>query len=366
MATDLETPPDTEYEKPDPVANPRNIAMKEIAATVAKQHAEEIKETFPTIDEDGVVTPPASISDTTVADADPADTAAAAEDNLSVAPPPASKETAAVPDGAILPDQEYEVTIEGVKQMVKGSALIDAGRRTFQKETAADYKLKMASELLTEAERRAKESTPRGDTPPPADAPKDVADADLAKALQFGTPEESAAAVAQLRKRGTDASPEQIAHFVAQQTRLATRDEIAFNTAENFVKSEYTDLLANDYLKRLFYSEEARYRAPKERGGLADQRPYLEVYKDIGENLRKAFNMPKTDLPAVPGSPSTGATAKDRQDKKAQTPPPPRSAASRLAAADSSTKAKTPSEIIEGMAASRGKNRLVPQLRKET
>ena len=48
---------DDEYRKPNPQDNPRNIALKEIASTVAKKHEVEFAETMPSIDDDGNVTP---------------------------------------------------------------------------------------------------------------------------------------------------------------------------------------------------------------------------------------------------------------------------------------------------------------------
>lgn len=349
-----ETPAEEEYRKPNPEDNPRNIALREIAATVAKQHEVSASETAPSIDDEGKVTPAPSAEP-------PPETPAGA-----IAPPEAQAEAplsseaapvelASAAQDAIDPAKEYEVIVDGQKMKVPGKAIIDAGYRTFQKETAADFRLKMASELLREAEGKVRAATPQSAAPEPKPTePTAKTDAELANALQFGTPEQAAEAMSVLRGRGT-ASPEEIQKFATSQARLAAQDEVQFQDAMKFVQGEYADLLSNDYLKRLFFVEENRRRAPKERGGEGDRRPYRDLYKSIGDDLRKSFNLTKA---APAGQPTPPGTAAARQARKAETPPVPRTAAARLQESAAAEKAKTPSEIIAGMAAMRGKAQL--------
>jgi len=348
--------PEEEYSKPNPEVSPRNISLAEIAKTVAEQHKVEFAETLPTISEDGEITQP------------PEAAAAEAEEP----PPPLASEEAVVPGApsgepttlapaapeAVDPEKMYKVKVDGQELEVKGSAIIDAGYRTFQKETAADFRLKMASELLREAEAKARESTPQG-TPQkqePSEKPEGRTDAELAHDLQFGSPEQATAAMAELRTRDV-VRPDQIQQFAAQQARMAAQDELQFQSALSFVQTEYKDLFSNDYLKRLFFVEENRRRAPKERGGENDRRPYKELYQAIGDDLRKAFNLPKA---SAPGAPTPQGTVAARAARKAETPPVPRTAAARLQEGAASEKAKTPSEIIASMAALRGKAQLSP------
>src|SRR3990167_2050775 len=345
-----------ECQKPNPQDNPRNIALAEIAKTVAKQHEVAAAETAPSIDEEGHVTPaPAAEPPPETPSAEQSAPEAQAEAPLSSEAAPV--ELAPVAQDAIDPTKEYEVTVDGQKMKVPGKAILDAGYRTFQKETAADFRLKMASELLKEAEAKSRVATPPGapQDPKPAD-PATKTDAELANALQFGTPEQAAEAMTVLRGRGA-VSPEEIQKFAAQHARLAAQDEVQFQAAMTFVQTEFKDLLSNDYLKRLFFVEENRRRAPKERGGESDRRPYLELYKSIGDDLRKAFNLPKS---ATPGSPTPPGTAAVRQARKAEAPPVPRTASARLQESAAAEKVKTPSEIIAGMAARRGQAQLSP------
>ena len=344
-----ETPnTESEYAKPDPVANPRNIVLAEIAKSAAANHAAEDKETFPSIDDEGNITaaPSAPPAQAPVEDAAPP--------QVAEAPAVESTPADAAAQGEHPSEEEEELVVEGQKVRFPKSKIIEAGRRTIQKETAADQRLMLASEQMEESEARVKSAptAPQQPAPPPANF------ADLARTIQFGTPEEAAAALQSLAGN-PPVSPEEIVRVATQSARQATRDEQAFQDAMKFVQTEYGDLLSNDYVRRLFFTEEQRARAPKEKGGLGDTRPYKELYASIGETLRKELKMPKV-APATPGAPATTPTgsAAARQERKAAAPSVPRTAASRLAESTAAQKAPTPSEIIAGMAASRGKNRL--------
>ncbi len=351
-----------DYAKPNPAINPRNISLGEIAKTVAKQHTQDAVEdnNVASIDDDGNITPAKEVK----AEAPAAEEAKPAETPTEpVAEAPAlAAEVPAVPSEApaqdsIDPKKKYKVKVDGQDVEVDGQKIIDAGFRTFQKETAADVRLKLASELLERAKQQ--ESAPQQEQPQQPQKQEGPSDVDLAQAIQFGTPDQAAAAIATLKTRGA-VDPQQIQNFVVQQTRAAARDEMQFQDALTYVKTEYKDLLDNDYLKRLFFVEENRRRASKDRGGEGDVRPYKELYQAIGDDLRKAFKLskPSTQTVSAKDEPSTSGTAQARAAAKAAAPSVPKSAASRLAESEGTTKAKSPSEIIAGMAAMRGKDRL--------
>ena len=364
MGDELETDKPEDYVAPDLAKNPRNIALEEIAKTVATQHAADAAETLPSIDEDGNITPPPADAGAVPAEPAPPPEAAPA---VEAAPTPEQPPAVQPPAEPLIIDstKQYKVPIDGQEVEVPGQKLIDAGFRTFQKETAADYRLQIASKLLQEAEAKVRAATPTKDATPEPAPQTGPTDADLAKALQFGTPEQAADALKSLRERGS-VSPEQVARFTDDVSRRAARDEFQFQEALSFVRSEYSDLLANDYLKRLFFSEEGRRRASKEQGGEGDVRPYRDLYKDIGDDLRKAFKMSKPVAAPSPSPTPAAGTAAARAAAKAEVPPVPRTAASRLAATEAVAKVKTPSEIIADMAARRGSNRLNNTMRKET
>lgn len=348
-----DTNKDPEYVKPNPQDNPRNISLNEIAKAQAERHKADASETLPSIDEEGNVTEAPATEVPTEPEAPPAETETPAEPQVEPEKPAPIE---AKSDDAIDPKKLYKVKVDGQEMEVPGQKIIDAGFRTFQKETAADYRLSVATNLLQEAERRAA-AVPQRKEEPEQQGPNE---SDIAKDIQFGTPEQAAAAIKVLQSRGLN--QDQVTRFVMQQSRQAARDELNFQDALKTFKAEYPDLIANDYLKRLVFSEEARYRAPKENGGLGDTRPYEAVYKEIGDNLRKSLNLPKPTATQTE-TPST-ATAKGRQAVKAEKPPVPRTAASRLSEGEAKGKAPTPSEIIAGMAAKRGQHRLT-NVRKE-
>ena len=360
MATEPEvtTPAedDPEYRKPNPQDNPRNIALAEIAASAAKKHGVDAAETAPSIDDEGNITPapepaPAATEEAPVVEAAPVVTTDGTETIEVVAPAAAPQ-----PD-AIDPAKMYKVKVDGQEMEVPGKAIIDAGYRTFQKETAADFRLKMASELLREAEAKARTATPPSAVATqPVLQVQDKSDADIANALQFGTPEQAAEAASILRGRGTQ-SQEDIQKFVQQTVRQTTKDELQFQDALKFVQTEYKDLLGNAHLKDLFFLRENQARAA------GDRRPYADLYKAIGDDLRTAFKMTSPSASAS-GAPTPTGTVAARQALKRETAPVPRTAASRLNEAAETGKAKTPAEIIAGMAAARGKAQLGNNFRK--
>src|SRR3990167_7646037 len=158
-----------EYRKPNPQENPRNIALAEIAKAVDKKHMIEFAETADSIDDEGNIIPASPPEAAAPAEETPAIEAGGVVTPPVVAAPPVEVVPAA--PAAIDPAAEYDVVVDGQKMKVKGAAIIDAGYRTFQKETAADFRLKMASELLKEAEVKARGPTPQGavpSEPPPA------------------------------------------------------------------------------------------------------------------------------------------------------------------------------------------------------
>ena len=298
----------------------REKALAEIVAATEGQHDADnarFAATVQVVDEDG--NPVA---------AEPAPTEPSPPDEVPAeASPPLESAAAAptTPAGEATFDQtkEYEVIVDGHKMMVKGDKIIEMGKRTIQKEAAADLRLRLASKILEEAQAKAATMTQGVTQQPPAAQPKDegLNEAELAEAIQFGTKEQAAAAIKKLSaKQGQQVTPEQVMNFVRQNIRGEVAKELEFNEAAKFVGSEYGDLMANDYLKRMFFAEEDRLR----RGG--DQRSYKELYGAIGDDLRKAFKLVK---PSASETPAT--TMAQRKEEKARTTPPvPRTAAARL------------------------------------
>lgn len=337
---------------PNPQDNPRNAVLASIAKQAFRQHDADAEENakVPVVDDDGNTATPAA--------APPSD-----EPTPPEAAPPASSpaETAAParePAAAlevIDPNAEYDVVVEGQTIKVKGSLIIDAGKRTFSKETAADFRLRTASQLLEEAEKRLAATQPgASEQPKPQQQPASKSEAELAQMLQFGTAEQSAEAVRVLLSRGMP--QEDIMRLSSDAARTAARDEYEFQRAKSFIAHEYRDIMERPALRNLFSSEEERLR----RGG--DKRPYGELYKAIGDSIRKDFGLQKPAAAPSAQAPASGSK-EARTERKAAAPSVPRTATARLQETQA-PKPKSSSEIIAAMAERRGQHRLTP-LRKE-
>lgn len=339
----------------------RAEVMKELAEQRKVQLAAEAGEQIDAVDEDGqpiapvpagqgVVEDPAKTDeDLSLEDAAAqANAAAEAEEDQDPSSDPAPSPAAAP---AFDPNSEYELVVEGQKIKVKGAQILDRGRAAIQKETAADYKLQMASQLLEEAKRRVADLPP-GDPAPARTEPaptSEIADDKLAEMIQFGTKEQAAEAVKLLRQRGKAVDPEQIMDFVSQQMGPRIQAEIEFRNASEMVKRDYADIMGNEYLRRLFYVEENRRRAARAQGGEEDMRPHSELYRSIGDDLRKAFNM---KAPAASTPSKEVRTLEQRKEAKQKTPVVPSPASARVEG-KAPARPPTNAEIIDKMRAAR-------------
>lgn len=245
------------------------------------------------------------------------------------------------------PNKEYSLIVDGKEIKVLGAKIFDAGVRTLQKETSADLKLNLASQMLREAQAARESGLPaKGVQETPAqNHPNEMADVDLAKAIQFGTEEEAAKAIQQLRSTGKAVSQEDVRSFVRQQVQGLVTDELAFREATSFLNTEYSDMMQNPHLRQLFFLEEERAR----QGG--DARPYKDLYKAIGDGIRKSLNIVK---------PVTTAPSKDQRiEAKRSAPTMPVTAAARMSSVKQDDKPRTSSEIIAAMAQRRGQTNLL-------
>ena len=229
--------------EPSPYINPRKAIMDEIAAAAFKQHAEEASEgaSVPSVDDEHNITEPAAAepeepAPAAVASEEPATPSAATPEVL-----PAASAGAPASE-SIDPEADYMVVVEGQELTVKGKTIIDAGRRTLQKEASADHKLRLASQLLEEAERRSA-ATPQGAASEEPKAPTGKTEAQLAHDLQFGTPEESTNAVRELRAGGL--TEERILQLADERSRLVAADEFEFRRGQALLHRDFKALMEN-------------------------------------------------------------------------------------------------------------------------
>ena len=334
------------FPKADPALNPRNRAFAEIAKEANERADADAKQPMPPRDGEA---PPTDGEELTLEEgAAQANAAAEAETQPEPAPEAAPEAEAQPGSAAIDPNAEYDVTVDGMKLKVKGQKIIDAGYRTFQKETAADYRLQMATKMLEDA-RKTVSGVPAAETPPPAQGaaqPQPAQQIDpmqLAELIQFGTKEQAAEAIKLLQKRDpTTLTQEGLQQFMVQQIPQMVNQQLSFRDAVNFAKSEYGDLLNDPYLKDLFILKEDQMRKA------GDTRAPQELYKEIGDGLRKHFNRPKVAPTTTP------KTMEERKEAKAKAPATPRLASARMEGGEGTPKPKTHAEIIEAMRKARG------------
>jgi hypothetical protein len=165
--------------------------------------------------------------------------------------------------------------------------VLQAGIKAMQKETAADKRLEEAARLKKEAEAalaaaRAPAQDPNQDgrTQPAkagATTVEQLTDQDYletVKKVQYGTPEEASAALKSLvSKAATSGQTEEL-------TMAHVAEMLDFREAMSWAQDEFKDILGDPKLKALFSGEEKRMRAA------GDNRPYREVYEEIGNGLR--------------------------------------------------------------------------------
>lgn len=177
-------------------------------------------------------------------------------------------------------DQMITLIVDGKEVTRPLSEVLDAGKRYLQKDMTAD-------ERLVEATRILKEANEKFGKPQPAERPSEALpveddDAALARAIQLGSDEEARAAIAKLRKSGRTDDTSITSMIDAR---------IEFREAAAWVNNEYKDLLEDPLLGDVFRNKEVELRRQ------GDKRPYRDLYKDIGDGLRKWRDglVPKVD-----------------------------------------------------------------------
>ncbi len=325
---------------PTPELSPRARAEREVWARSNRDRVAEASQPLP---------PVLGPDGEPVAPAEPAAKPAEEPAKPAEAAPAEAGSAPAAAEVPAVEDPEVEIIVSGKTVKVKQSQIIDAGRRALQKDSAADMKLEIASKLLREAEERAgKQPSPAGDAQPPTQPSKAVqekSDAELAELLQYGTKEQAASAIAEIRRRDNGAVDQKgLQELISRQLPDMVSAQLTFHTAVREAQSEYKDIFADPHLTTLFHVQEHRLRQA------GDARPHAELYKEIGDGIRKHFKL------AAPAK-DPGPTLEQKRELKAATPAVPRAAAARVDPQDDGKKV-TPEEAreraLEAMRKSRG------------
>jgi len=219
-----------------------------------------------------------------------------------------------------------KIKVDGEEREVPKDKILDAGIRALQKESTADKRLEEATRLLREIEQKyvkpqkEEESTPS----------QEWDDATIAYALEHGNEEQKAYAVSQLRGRSMPTQEELVAQ--AEQRVL---DKVDFRDSSQWFASEYQDIVNDPYLFQLAAVAEDRARAS------GDTRPRRELYKSIGDDLRKWR-----------GGVTATTSLEEKKSHKSKIDNPPSASVKKSTPAEA--KPKSASDVIEEMRKRRG------------
>ena len=218
--------------------------------------------------------------------------------------------------------ETVKIKVDGEEKEVPKDKILDAGIRALQKESAADKRLEEATRLLREAKEYVQPQA-KVDPSPVWD------DATVAYALEHGDEAQKAYAVNQMRARDTTTPEELIA-----QTTQRVLDNVDFKSSTDWFLTEYKDIAKDPYLFQLASMSEDQARAN------GDNRPRKELYKEIGDNLRKWRGV------------ETGQSMEEKKEQKSNIINLPSASVKKSEPAEA--KPKTTSDIIEEMRKRRG------------
>lgn len=212
------------------------------------------------------------------------------------------------------------VKVDGELRQIAKDKIYEAGLRAVQKESTADKRLEEATRLLKEVEQKIAVPPQNQNLSPEWD------DSIIAYALEHGDEAQKTEAVRQLRGREQSATPEQIAQIATANVL----DRVDFQTAAEWFVNEYKEIQQDPYLLQLAALKESQMR------NSGDQRPRKELYREIGDELRKW----KGGAVAV-------TSLEQKREQKAEITNLPTASVRKEAPA--APKAATPSDIIEQM-----------------
>lgn len=239
------------------------------------------------------------------------------------------------------PEQMVKIKVNGEEREVPLSQIVDAGKRTLQKESAADQKLDHASRLMKQVEELAKQvQQPSKDVAPPKPAQDAPNLKQIVAAIQYGTEEEAEKALSELIKvqggtKQPTLTPEQVNQMV--EVRLHNKS-IQQKFTEPPDRGGFGDIAQDPVL----YNMASEYINLKRIQG--DQRMGWEIYEEAGKAVRQW----RDDMVKRFAQPANMGDKAARKETISTV-----SGAAKKAASPPADKEKSPSEVIAEMAATR-------------
>ena len=249
-------------------------------------------------------------------------------------------EKQAEPEKPVEQEEMETIIVEGKTMQVPKSKIFEQGIRALQKETAADYKLQQASALLEEARRSAEAPKKQEQEVSVLD---DMTPEQLAERVQYGTKEQATEVFDYLLKK-TQPKQQEVPDIASM-----VKMQLEFQEGQKYLRREYGDIMDDPYLQPVFVHAETRLRQA------GDRRSYEDLYKAIGDDIRKHFNRPKpsAEVNTEPAAPTKERTMAQRREDKAKSPAVPNLATMRIEGGDM-PKQLTSKEIIERARLARG------------
>lgn len=240
-------------------------------------------------------------------------------------------------EGAQAP-AKHKIKVNGKEIELTTEELIERA----QKVEAADEYLKEAKAKLRDTEAAKPVSKPAAPQPSNEDVAAKALERRraLVRAIQMGTEEEAMAAIDQLQAINPSINKDDVASTVDER--------MIFNSAVDKFQTEFKDLVEDPKLLKIVLERD------KELLAQGDQRPYLERYRDIGNEVRQwrdsIVKAAKTEKPAETEKPVT-----DKHQRKATAPSVPQAASAKAPQAENEDeKEESTQEVIAQMAAKRG------------
>ncbi|MCR4298642.1 MAG: hypothetical protein NUV75_07815 [Gallionella sp.] len=329
----MEPSGDQEQRRPEPRNEPRRLAMEEIEQRHAKTQV------------DPYAPPPEPEPEPAPAQISKID---AAQQSLET-PVPAPEPVAAPP-----PVPMVRVKVDGEEFEVPQADVEAAGGVTiYQKDRAADNRLRRTNESLAESKRlqaqmaQIMQQQVAQRMPPPAPVPT-VSQLlqDNIDTIRWGTPEESASAFQKVIEAASPKlDPQQITAYAVSQMQQ--------QTALQGFKAEFADVIANPFILKGAVAREQEILAEATKTGqrITD---WAHLYRAIGNEARSAMGRPsqQTQAHVTPNTTDPTSQPVDKEARKASIVNLPTAAA--RAALPEAPKPETREDILGQLRKSRG------------
>lgn len=238
---------------------------------------------------------------------------------------------------------KVKIKVDGQEKEVDQDEVMQAGIRTLQKESAADKRLEDATKAKEEAERlRSAAEKAVAQPSEPAKSPKDMllekdAMRGIVKAIQYGSEDEAATALLEYGQKMAQLGQ------ASALTLDEVNDMLNLRSAQQYVRENYADVMGDTNLKQLFVTNVNSKLAA------GDARPYQEICKDVGDELRTWRGAPQKQE----ATPKTGASRAEVKERKTSIVTVPSAAARQPA--PSQQRAQSPTDTVALMRANREK-----------